>query len=392
MRKSVDLRTTSVRSAEKKGICDTCVERGETPGLPTIWRRSSREMLKTVVVRFRLRRARSISLISNTKPRGSYLLSVTYRERTKQIKFYIIDNGCRVPPARILGRDFSVNYSDYATPITPVLKSNDAARVCIDYSVTLNKVLHIDRYALPMEDLFARLHGDKEFSKLDLLMAYTQLELIEDSQPLICINTHHDLLHDFLKTGAKWMWSEAHQSAFETVKHALESELVLAHHDPRLHTVLTVEASPTGLDAVLAQQQEDGSESDSVRFSGAHPNANNVADYLSRSHPQAHAAADGSSARTCAATSGARSLQAPMLTGKLTRIYISFRVLVDRDRRRYRELSGRVHDAAARARAPVALWQYPAQPWERVHLDMLSVAGGTHLVVDSHSRWSGPRS
>ncbi|GBP76398.1 hypothetical protein EVAR_74447_1 [Eumeta japonica] len=73
--------------------------------------------------------------------------------------------------------------------------------------------------------------------------------------------------------GAKWMWSEAHQSAFETVKRALESELALAHYDPRLSTVLTVDASPTGLGAVLAQQQEDGSESDSVRFSGAHPKA-----------------------------------------------------------------------------------------------------------------------
>ncbi|GBP19286.1 Uncharacterized protein K02A2.6 [Eumeta japonica] len=30
----------------------------------------------------------------------------------------------------------------------------------------------------------------------------------------------------------------------------------------------------------------------------------------------------------------------------------------------------------------------PARPWERVHLDMLSVAGGTHLVVvDAHSKW-----
>ncbi|GBP58917.1 Uncharacterized protein K02A2.6 [Eumeta japonica] len=29
----------------------------------------------------------------------------------------------------------------------------------------------------------------------------------------------------------------------------------------------------------------------------------------------------------------------------------------------------------------------PARPWERVHLDMLSVAGGTLVVVDAHSKW-----
>ncbi|GBP96723.1 hypothetical protein EVAR_5401_1 [Eumeta japonica] len=104
--------------------------------------------------------------------------------------------------------------------------------------------------------------------------------------------------------GAKWMWSEAHQSAFDTVKRALVSELALAHYDPRLCTVLTVtRVRPAG--RRVAQQQEDGSESDSVRFSGAHQyvrSANNVADYLSRSHPQARAAADGSGAGTCAAS------------------------------------------------------------------------------------------
>ncbi|GBP64254.1 Transposon Tf2-11 polyprotein [Eumeta japonica] len=539
-------------------------------------------------------------------PRGSCSLSVTYRGRTKQIKFYIIDNGCHVQPAPILGRDFmsefnlgisemkyidnpinlkSVNYSDYATPITPVLKSDGTVRVCGDYSVTLNKVLHIDRYPLPrIEELFARLHEGKEFSKLDLSMAYMQLELTEDSQPLTCINTHRGLsnlhdwfwvivgacdisknngtnsgrhrrnilqeagltlqkekcvffqksieylgfvidkdglhtspgkvkaikeaeppknvsqlksflglvnyyrsfvprmstilgpLHDLLKMGAKWMWSEAHQSAFETVKRALESELALAHYDPRLSTVLTVDASPTGLGAVLAQQQEDGSErviafasraltpSERVYsqiqkeataiifgvkkfhqylYGRADPfvlktdhkpllsifgnkkgipemtanrlqryalflsaynytvqyvrSANNVADYLSRSHPQARAAADGSGAGTCAASVDVEdgeintylhfisSNDQSSITIKEIKVetqndpMLHSVVLVARDRCGHRERSGRV-------RACTAL--RPARPWERVHLDMLSVAGGTHLVVvDAHSKW-----
>ncbi|GBP64245.1 Transposon Tf2-11 polyprotein [Eumeta japonica] len=537
-------------------------------------------------------------------PRGSCSLSVTYRGRTKQIKFYIIDNGCHVQPAPILGRDFmsefnlgisemkyidnpvieetsvakilmntfpavfsnklgklnkfkvqlqlkpdakpiffkprpvpfalkpkvdealdklietgilkSVNYSDYATPITPVLKSDGTVRVCGDYSVTLNKVLHIDRYPLPrIEELFARLHEGKEFSKLDLSMAYMQLELTEDSQPLTCINTHRGLfqlhdwfwvivgacdisktmerilagiegicfvidkdglhtspgkvkaikeaeppknvsqlksflglvnyyrsfvprmstilgpLHDLLKMGAKWMWSEAHQSAFETVKRALESELALAHYDPRLSTVLTVDASPTGLGAVLAQQQEDGSErviafasraltpSERVYsqiqkeataiifgvkkfhqylygipemtanrlqryalFLSAYNytvqyvrSANNVADYLSRSHRSARLP-------TGAARGHAR--RAPMLrTGKLTH--------ADIEAQWARSACTALRPARPRATRALAV---PARPWERVHLDMLSVAGGTHLVVvDAHSKgWSGLRS
>ncbi|GBP58918.1 Uncharacterized protein K02A2.6 [Eumeta japonica] len=279
----------------------------------------------------------------------------------------------------------SVNYSDYATPITPVLKSDGTVRVCGDYSVTLNKVLHIDRYPLPrIEELFARLHEGKEFSKLDLSMAYMQLELTEDSQPLTCINTHRGLfqftrlvfglssapaifqktmerilagiegicifLDDILISGPN---KDTHRKRLNEVLNRLqEAGLTLqkekcvffqksieylgfvidkdglhtspgkvkaikeaeppknvsqlksflglvnyyrsfvprmstilgplhdllkwvqngcAHYDPRLSTVLTVDASPTGLGAVLAQQQEDGSESDSVRFSGAHP-------------------------------------------------------------------------------------------------------------------------
>ncbi|GBP10036.1 Uncharacterized protein K02A2.6 [Eumeta japonica] len=83
--------------------------------------------------------------------------------------------------------------------------------------------------------------------------------------------------------------------------------------------------------------------------------------------------------------------RAPMLrTGKLTRIYILFRVLVARDRCGHRERSARGACTALcpPARAPLAPWPYPARPWERVHLDMLSVAGGTHLVVvDAHSKW-----
>ncbi|GBP47738.1 hypothetical protein EVAR_14270_1 [Eumeta japonica] len=62
---------------------------------------------------------------------------------------------------------------------------------------------------------------------------------------------------------------------FRNGKTRLESELALAHYDPRLSTVLTVDASPTGLGAVGAAA------------GGRLRDANNVADYLSRSHPQA---------------------------------------------------------------------------------------------------------
>ncbi|GBP59580.1 Uncharacterized protein K02A2.6 [Eumeta japonica] len=559
-------------------------------------------------------------------PRGSCSLSVTYRGRTKQIKFYIIDNGCHVQPAPILGRDFmsefnlgisemkyidnpvieetsvakilmnkfpavfsnklgklnkfkvqlqlkpdakpiffkprpvpfalkpkvdealdklietgilkSVNYSDYATPITPVLKSDGTVRVCGDYSVTLNKVLHIDRYPLPrIEELFARLHEGKEFSKLDLSMAYMQLELTEDSQPLTCINTHRGLfqftrlvfglssapaifqktmerilagiegicifLDDFLisgrnkdthrkrlnevlnrlqeagpfarfaKMGAKWMWSEAHQSAFETVKRALESELALAHYDPRLSTVLTVDASPTGLgrvgaaaggrlrevafasraltpsERVYSQIQKEATaiifgvkKFHQYLYGRADPfvlktdhkpllsifgnkkgipemtanrlqryalflsaynytvqyvrSANNVADYLSRSHPQARAAADGSGAGTCAAS-------VDVEDGEINS-YLHFISSNDQSSITIKEIKVETqndpmlhsvvnfirNDATSRAqwaraaRATVGTRSFGYAKCGHIYARQ----GGTHLVVvDAHSKW-----
>ncbi|GBP41393.1 Uncharacterized protein K02A2.6 [Eumeta japonica] len=103
---------------------------------------------------------------------------------------------------RMCGEEGDVRALLFGSGLAEILKSDGTVRVCGDYSVTLNKVLHIDRYPLPrIEELFARLHEGKEFSKLDLSMAYMQLELTEDSQPLTCINTHRGLsnLRD-------WFW------------------------------------------------------------------------------------------------------------------------------------------------------------------------------------------
>lgn len=86
-----------------------------------------------------------------------------------------------------------VDYADVATPIVPVLKPDGKVRICGDFSITLNKALYLDNFTLPrIEDLFAKLHGGVEFSKLDLKLAYLQLEL-DDSRKWCVINTHRGL-------------------------------------------------------------------------------------------------------------------------------------------------------------------------------------------------------
>ena len=87
-----------------------------------------------------------------------------------------------------------VEFSEWATPIVPVVKRDGTIRVCGDYKLTINQAAQVDSYPLPLVDgLFASLAGGKSFSKLDLAHAYQQLQLDEDSRKYVTINTHKGL-------------------------------------------------------------------------------------------------------------------------------------------------------------------------------------------------------
>ena len=62
-----------------------------------------------------------------------------------------------------------VQFSDWAAPIVPAMKTDGTICVCGDYKVTVNAVSKLDVYPLPcVEDLFTALSGGQLFSKLDL--------------------------------------------------------------------------------------------------------------------------------------------------------------------------------------------------------------------------------
>ena len=87
-----------------------------------------------------------------------------------------------------------VEYSEWATPIVPVVKRNGSVRVCGDFKVSVKSVLRAEQYPLPrIEDIFANLAGGKHFSKLDLRQAYDQMEVTEESKKYLTINTHKGL-------------------------------------------------------------------------------------------------------------------------------------------------------------------------------------------------------
>ena len=87
-----------------------------------------------------------------------------------------------------------VQFSDWAAPVVPVMKSDGRVRLCGDYKITVNRVAKIDKYPIPrIEELFASLAGGKAFTKLDLSHAYLQIPLDVESRRYVTINTHKGL-------------------------------------------------------------------------------------------------------------------------------------------------------------------------------------------------------
>ncbi|XP_059051897.1 uncharacterized protein K02A2.6-like [Achroia grisella] len=83
-----------------------------------------------------------------------------------------------------------VRYSEWATPLTPVMKEDGTIRMCGDYRVTVNGAIDTDTYPLPKSnEAFVKLSGGRIFSKLDLKQAYTQLKVDDATAMLLTLNT-----------------------------------------------------------------------------------------------------------------------------------------------------------------------------------------------------------
>ena len=67
----------------------------------------------------------------------------------------------------------AVSHSQWSSPIITIPEKDGRFRRFGDYKVTLNQVLDMDEYPLPIpEELSSTLSGRKIFSKLDLSQAY----------------------------------------------------------------------------------------------------------------------------------------------------------------------------------------------------------------------------
>lgn len=67
-------------------------------------------------------------------------------------------------------------------------------------------------------------------------------------------------LHALLQKNTAWQWSDEHEAAIQQIKNDLMSDITLSHYDPQAKLILTVDASPNGLGAILSQVGNDGVE------------------------------------------------------------------------------------------------------------------------------------
>ena len=84
-----------------------------------------------------------------------------------------------------------IESSDWAAPIVP---RDGSLRICGDFKLTINQAAKVDTYPLPrIDDIFSRLASGKHFTTLDLVHAYLQVPLDEDSRNFVVINMHKGL-------------------------------------------------------------------------------------------------------------------------------------------------------------------------------------------------------
>lgn len=67
-------------------------------------------------------------------------------------------------------------------------------------------------------------------------------------------------LHELLRKNVRWKWGAQQLEEFEKAKKMLQSSDVLVNYDPNKELVVSCNASPFGINAVVAHVMEDGSE------------------------------------------------------------------------------------------------------------------------------------
>ena len=86
-----------------------------------------------------------------------------------------------------------IRFSEYASPIVPVLKKDGSMRICVDFK-NLNAQLNVEKFPLPrFEEILSCVGDNSYFCKLDLTNAYLQMEVEKEHQKYLGISTEKGL-------------------------------------------------------------------------------------------------------------------------------------------------------------------------------------------------------
>ena len=90
-----------------------------------------------------------------------------------------------------LGHIESVEVSEWATPIVPIIKNDTSVRLCGNFKLTVNPQLVINRHPLPtINEIFGKLKGGKKITEIDLTHSYMQVPVDPDSRDMLTIITY----------------------------------------------------------------------------------------------------------------------------------------------------------------------------------------------------------
>ncbi|CAI6366913.1 unnamed protein product [Macrosiphum euphorbiae] len=183
-----------------------------------------------------------IVLKDNVKPifHKAYTVPFKLREKVNVEIDRLVNEGILEP----------VKFSEWASPIVIVPKSNGSIRICVDCKVTINKFIQTQHYPLPnIEDLFASMASCAVFCVLDLSGAYQQLELASSSKEYLTINTLKGLFRFTRLTFGVASAPAIFQSTMDQILLGLEN--VFCYLDDILIGEKTVEKCRQKLDLVL---------------------------------------------------------------------------------------------------------------------------------------------
>jgi len=123
-----------------------------------------------------------IKLRENTKPIFKKARSLPYAIKDK------VEN--EIDKLERDGVISKVNFSQWGTPVVPIMKPGGQVRLCADYKISVNKVAEDESFPIPrQEDIFVNLSGGKVFTTLDIRKAYLHIEMDDDSSHIQSITT-----------------------------------------------------------------------------------------------------------------------------------------------------------------------------------------------------------